>query len=68
MICASEALPLQRDDEILFAGRPAARRAQHSVLLNLKVRDYAVRGIDLPGGWVWQRLTRRARTSPAVRA
>ena len=68
LILPDEALPLQRDDEILFAGRPAARRAQRSVLLNLNVRDYAVRGIDLPGGWVWQRLTRRAPTSPAMRA
>jgi Trk K+ transport system NAD-binding subunit len=68
LILPDEALQLRRDDEILFAGRPAARRAQRSVLLNLNVRDYAVRGIDLPGGWVWQRLTRRARTAPAVRA
>jgi len=61
LILPEEALPLQRDDEILFAGQPAARRAQRLLLLNLKVRDYVVRGIDLPGGWVWQRLTRSAR-------
>jgi hypothetical protein len=47
--------------EILFAGRPAARSAQRSVLFNLNVRDYAVRGMDLPGGWLWQRLTRPTR-------
>ena len=59
LILPDEALPVQRDDEILFAGRPAARSAQRSVLVNLNVRDYAVRGLDLPGGWLWQRLSRR---------
>jgi voltage-gated potassium channel Kch len=61
LILPDEGLPLQRDDEILFAGSPGARSAQRLVLLNLNVRDYAVRGIDLPGGWVWQRLTRPTR-------
>jgi Trk K+ transport system NAD-binding subunit len=61
VILPDPALPLHRDDEVLFAGRPAARRAQRSMLLNVNVRDYAVRGIDLPGGWIWQRLTRPAR-------
>jgi voltage-gated potassium channel Kch len=61
LILPDEALPLQRDDEILFTGRPAARSAQRSVLFNLNVRDYAVRGMDLPGGWLWQRLTRPTR-------
>jgi hypothetical protein len=57
-ILPDAALPLQRDDEVLFAGRPAAGRAQRRILLNVNIRDYAVRGIDVPGGWVWQRLTR----------
>ena len=61
LILPDEELPLQLDDEILFAGRPGARSAQRLVLLNLNVRDYAVRGVDLPGGWVWQRLTRPTR-------
>ncbi len=54
-------VPLQRDDEVLFAGKPAARRAQRAVLQNVNVRDYAMRGIDLPGGWIWQKFTRQAR-------
>ena len=56
-------------DEVLFAGKPAARRAQLQTLRNVNVRDYVVRGIDLPGGWVWQWLTRRGRTQrqPRVR-
>ena len=61
LILPEETLPLQRDDEVLFAGQTAARRAQRAVLLNSNVRDYAVRGVDLPGGWVWHRLTRSAR-------
>ena len=51
-------MPLQRGDEVLFAGQPAARKAQRPMLLNVNVRDYVVRGIDVPGGWLWQRLTR----------
>ena len=61
VILPDPALPLHRDDEVLFAGQPAARRAQRPILLNVNVCDYAVRGIDLPGGWIWQRLTRPAR-------
>jgi len=61
LILPDETLSLQRDDEVLFAGRPAARRVQQPILLNVNVRDYAVRGVDLPGGWIWQRLTRPAR-------
>jgi len=49
---------LRRGDELLFAGRPAARRNQRTMLVNVNVRDYVVRGIDVPGGWIWQRLTR----------
>ncbi len=55
-------------DEVLFAGKPAARRAQLQTLRNVNVRDYVVRGIDLPGGWVWQWLTRRGRTQRQPRA
>lgn len=49
---------LRAGDELLYAGRPAARRAQRSTLRNVNVRNYVVRGIDVPGGWIWQRLTR----------
>jgi hypothetical protein len=57
-ILPDETSSLQRGDEVLFAGQPAARKAQRPMLLNVNVRDYAVRGIDVPGGWLWQRLTR----------
>ncbi|MFO1375657.1 MAG: NAD-binding protein [Steroidobacteraceae bacterium] len=54
-----ESTRLARGDELLFAGRPAARRTQRSTLMNINVLDYVVRGIDLPGGWIWQRLQGR---------
>ena len=57
-ILPDESMPLQRGDEVLFAGQPTARKAQRPMLLNVNVRDYVVRGIDVPGGWLWQRLTR----------
>jgi hypothetical protein len=61
LVLPDEAMRLQLGDEVLFAGRPAARRAQRPVLRNVNVRDYVVRGIDLPGGWIWQRLTHTTR-------
>jgi voltage-gated potassium channel Kch len=57
-------ITLAPGNEVLFAGKPAARRAQLQTLRNVNVRDYVVSGIDLPGGWVWQRLTLRGRTRP----
>ncbi len=50
---------LAAGDELLFAGRPSARRAQLQTLRNVNVRDYVVSGVDRPGGWIWQRLMRR---------
>ena len=61
LVLPDEAVTVQRGDQLLFAGRPAARRAQRSTLRNANVRDYVVRGIDQPGGWIWERLTRPAR-------
>lgn len=55
----TDAIALAPGDELLFAGKPAARRAQLQTLRNVNVRDYVVSGIDRPGGWVWQRLVRR---------
>jgi len=55
----SDDIALAPGDELLFAGRPSARRAQLQTLRNVNVRDYVVSGVDLPGGWIWQRLMRR---------
>ena len=58
-ILPDESAWLAAGDEVLFAGQPSARTAQRGILRNVNVRDYAMRGIDLPGGWVWQKLMRR---------
>jgi len=55
-------MPLARGDEILFAGRIRARRSQQLTLANVNALDYVRTGRDLPGGWVWQKLTRRQET------
>ena len=55
----AEGMPLERDDEILFAGRARARRSQQLTLANVNVLDYVRTGRDLPGGWIWQKLTGR---------
>jgi voltage-gated potassium channel Kch len=52
-------MALERNDEILFAGRLRARRSQQLTLANVNALDYVRTGRDLPGGWIWQRLTRR---------
>jgi Trk K+ transport system NAD-binding subunit len=51
-------MAVRAGDEILFAGTGGARHHQAMVLLDDNVRDYVVLGRDIPGGWVWQRLTR----------
>jgi voltage-gated potassium channel len=49
-------IELAAGDALLFAGRTSARRAQRTLLSNVNVRDYVVKGIEVPGGWVWQRF------------
>jgi len=56
----ADEIALAPGDALLFAGKPAARRAQLQTLRNVNVRDYVLSGIDRPGGWIWQRLMRRA--------
>jgi voltage-gated potassium channel len=45
-------------DRLLFAGTPEARDAQWPMLRNVNVRDYVLKGVEVPGGWVWQKLGR----------
>jgi Trk K+ transport system NAD-binding subunit len=49
---------LEVDDEILLAGRAAARRAMEIIALSEAGSAYVVRGRREPAGWVWRRLTR----------
>lgn len=52
--------PLQAGDRILFAGTRAARDAQWPMLRNVNVRDYVLNGIEVPGGWLWQKFARNS--------
>jgi voltage-gated potassium channel len=49
---------LAAGDQILFAGTPDARDAQWPMLRNVNVRDYVLKGVEVPGGWIWQKLGR----------
>lgn len=55
----AETLALEAGDRLLFAGHQDARHAQAGILRNINVRDYCIKGIDIPGGLVWQWLNRR---------
>jgi voltage-gated potassium channel len=46
--------PLRPDDELLFAGALAARRAQLGTLRNTNVCRYVLTGDDLPSGSIWR--------------
>jgi Trk K+ transport system NAD-binding subunit len=50
---------LAAGDEILLAGRPAARRALESTLVVDAVGEYVVSGRLVPSSWIWRRLSRR---------
>ncbi|CAA9246597.1 MAG: Potassium channel protein [uncultured Blastococcus sp.] len=48
---------LRPGDELLLAGKPAARRALSTLLLVDGVLEYVVTGRRVPSGWLWRRLT-----------
>jgi voltage-gated potassium channel len=51
LLCAGDAL--------LFAGKPEARARQRLTAQNANALDYILTGRDAPGGWIWQRWSRR---------
>lgn len=51
-------LLLRAGDEILLAGRPGARERFALTLANEHTLNYVLTGQDLPGGWIWERLSR----------
>ncbi len=59
MLLPSRELRLRAGDRLLFAGSREARRAQRALLQNTNVFDYVHKGREIPGGWVWEALTRR---------
>jgi hypothetical protein len=46
-------------DQLLFAGRPSARRDLLDTLTHHAVSEYVVTGRSVPSGWLWQRVTGR---------
>jgi Trk K+ transport system NAD-binding subunit len=50
---------LRAGDDLLFAGRPAERRALEATLLDDGAPEYLVTGRRVPSGWLWRRLSRR---------
>jgi hypothetical protein len=63
LVMPADNVPLMAGDGVLFAGCRHAARAQRSALRNLNVLRYTVQGIDVPGGWVWQWLSRQRNRS-----
>lgn len=47
-----------RGDEILFAGRPEARRRLEDTSHRDATRDYVLLGRQVPVGWVWRKLAK----------
>jgi voltage-gated potassium channel len=54
---------LSAGDELLLAGRPAARRQLETTLVVDTLPEYLVTGRRVPASWLWRRLTRH---TPAV--
>ncbi|MCC7039858.1 MAG: NAD-binding protein [Burkholderiales bacterium] len=52
---------LAADDEILFAGTTAGRRALAHLFESDAARDWTLSGRHAPSGWIWRRLARTGR-------
>ncbi len=59
-------LRLEPDDQILFVGRPHARRYLLDTTTNEVVAEYVLFDRRVPTGWVWQRVTGRIPGAAAV--
>ncbi|TAH44894.1 MAG: potassium channel protein [Betaproteobacteria bacterium] len=57
---------LRAGDEILLAGRPGTRSSFALTIANEHTLNYVLTGTDLPGGWVWERMSgpRKSRPRP----
>jgi hypothetical protein len=49
---------LEAGDELLLAGRPAARRALGTVLFVEAVLEFVLTGRRVPSSWIWRKLAR----------
>jgi voltage-gated potassium channel len=59
LLLPTAAATLRAGDHVLFAGTSQARGLQRLTLRNANALDYVRTGRDAPGGWIWQRLSRR---------
>ena len=55
----SEDVTLRADDEVLFAGQPAARREIETTLFDDVAAEWLITGRRVPVSWIWRRLTAR---------
>jgi voltage-gated potassium channel len=61
VVAPADDLVLRDGDELLLAGRPAARRALDATLHDESAAAYVVEGRLVPSSWVWRRLSRDVR-------
>ena len=59
--------PIRPGDELLLAGTRHARGDLGLSIANEHSLNYILTGTDLPGGWIWEKLSRRRRTHTAPR-
>lgn len=52
---------LRPGDEILLAGRPGVRSSLALTIANEQTLNYVLTGTDLPGGWIWEKLSASGR-------
>ncbi|MBS0511593.1 MAG: NAD-binding protein [Proteobacteria bacterium] len=55
---------LRAGDEILLAGKPGSRNSFMLAIANEHALNYVLTGTDLPGGWIWERLSRARKAAP----
>jgi voltage-gated potassium channel len=58
---------LQLDDQLLIAGRPAARWALEATFSDEPTAAYVIGGQVVPSGWIWRRLSRQGAGRPGER-
>jgi voltage-gated potassium channel len=58
-LCPDPELQLAAGDEVLFVGRPSARRAMETTMTSQAGAAYVVVGARVPAGWVWRKVTGR---------
>lgn len=55
---------LRPGDEILLAGKPGSRGSFALTIANEQTLNYVLTGKDLPGGWIWEKLSSTNKAAP----